>query len=123
MARTGPDGALWIADMYRYMIEHPNGSCQWKEELLPHYRLGDDRGRIYRVVKEGAEVPWPRGLLEGSPQQIAERMDSPNDIHRDRVQLYVLWKSDQDWIPHLYATGSIGASIRSSHSSLWTCID
>ena len=50
MARTGPDGALWIADMYRYMIEHP----QWlpakgKAELLPHYRLGDDRGRIYRV--------------------------------------------------------------------------
>ncbi|MCB1124353.1 MAG: dehydrogenase, partial [Verrucomicrobiae bacterium] len=52
MVRTGPDGALWIADMYRYMIEHP----QWlpqngKDELLPHYREGDDKGRIWRVVK------------------------------------------------------------------------
>ena len=28
MTRTGPDGALWIADMYRYMIEHP----QWLPE-------------------------------------------------------------------------------------------
>ena len=25
MVRTGPDGALWVVDMYRYMIEHP----QW----------------------------------------------------------------------------------------------
>src|SRR5690606_34371947 len=25
MAKTGPDGALWVVDMYRYMIEHP----QW----------------------------------------------------------------------------------------------
>jgi putative membrane-bound dehydrogenase-like protein len=53
MVRTGPDGALWIADMYRYMIEHP----QWlpqngKEELLPHYREGDDKGRIWRVVSD-----------------------------------------------------------------------
>lgn len=53
MVRTGPDGALWVADMYRYMIEHP----QWlpqngKEELLPHYREGDDKGRIWRVVSD-----------------------------------------------------------------------
>ena len=24
MTRTGPDGALWVVDMYRYMIEHPD---------------------------------------------------------------------------------------------------
>ena len=52
MARTGPDGALWIVDMYRYMIEHP----QWlpqngKDELRPWYRSGEDRGRIYRIVR------------------------------------------------------------------------
>ncbi|MBL9182564.1 MAG: c-type cytochrome [Verrucomicrobiaceae bacterium] len=55
MVRTGPDGALWVADMYRYMIEHP----QWlpqngKEELLPHYREGDDKGRIWKVVRASA---------------------------------------------------------------------
>jgi len=51
MTRTDPDGVLWIADMYRYMIEHPEWlSADGKQELLPHYRLGDDRGRIYRIV-------------------------------------------------------------------------
>ena len=50
-----PDGALWVADMYRFMVEHP----QWlpqngKEELLPHYREGDDKGRIWKVVRASA---------------------------------------------------------------------
>ena len=55
--RTGPDGALWIADMYRYMIEHP----QWlpkngQDELRPHYRSGDGYGRIYRIVPKGRSL-------------------------------------------------------------------
>ncbi len=71
MVRTGPDGALWVADMYRYMIEHP----QWlpqngKEELLPHYREGDDKGRIWRVVNNrwlgtNSNSDWP--ILFRSP--------------------------------------------------------
>ncbi len=45
MVRTGPDGALWIVDMYRYMIEHP----EWlpeagKDELRPYYRFGESQG-------------------------------------------------------------------------------
>ena len=42
MARTGPDGNLWVADMYRAMIEHPDWlTPEGREELLPQYRLGD----------------------------------------------------------------------------------
>ncbi len=61
MARTGPDGALWVADMYRYMIEHPD----WlppagKEDLLPHYRLGDDMdASIACADKLASRRPWP----------------------------------------------------------------
>ncbi len=58
MVRTGPDGGLWVADMYRYMIEHPDWlPPEGKAELLPHYRLGEDRGRIYRVVPWGELFP------------------------------------------------------------------
>jgi putative membrane-bound dehydrogenase-like protein len=54
MTRTGPDGALWVVDMYRYMIEHPEWlPKEGKDELLPHYRLGEERGRIYRVFPSG----------------------------------------------------------------------
>ncbi len=49
-ARTGPDGALYIVDMYRYVIEHP----RWiPDETLAELNVfaGNDRGRIYRVVR------------------------------------------------------------------------
>ncbi len=50
----GPDGALYVVDMYRCVIEHPDFV---PDELKrrPDLRLGDDRGRIWRIVpREGS---------------------------------------------------------------------
>lgn len=92
MARTGPDGGLWIADMYRYMIEHP----QWlpekgKKELLPHYREGDDRGRIYRIRRSSDPVEPVPNLEEGDPVAF---LSSPNGWQRDKAQQLILWRND-----------------------------
>ena len=46
---VGPDGAMYVVDMYRQIIEHPH----WMPEELqkrPNMRAGIDKGRIYRVV-------------------------------------------------------------------------
>src|SRR5205085_1719699 len=54
MARTGPDGCLWVLDMCRFMIEHPEWlPAEGKAELGPVYRAGDDLGRIYRIHPKG----------------------------------------------------------------------
>ncbi|HRH94396.1 MAG TPA: c-type cytochrome [Prosthecobacter sp.] len=107
MVRTGPDGALWVADMYRYMIEHP----QWlpqngKEELLPHYREGDDKGRIWRVVKSSHLAPRDeqtasksgKASSKGSVPFISTERDdyfaSPNGWLRDKAQMRALWSGD-----------------------------
>src|SRR5262249_43931660 len=46
--KTGPDGALWVADMYRAVIEHPEWiPADWQKKL--DLRAGADEGRIYRV--------------------------------------------------------------------------
>lgn len=51
---NGPDGCLYICDMYRETIEHP-----WSipEGIKKHVDLnsGNDRGRIWRVVPESFE--------------------------------------------------------------------
>ena len=47
---VGPDGALYVVDMYRAVIEHP----EWvPDELKDRADLhdGNDRGRIYRIIK------------------------------------------------------------------------
>src|SRR6185369_2625863 len=51
-ARTGPDGALWVVDMYRYLIEHPRWIPADRLSQID-VRAGDDKGRIYRVYPRG----------------------------------------------------------------------
>ena len=50
-ARTGPDGGLWIVDMYRLIIEHPEYIPErWHSQL--DFLAGRGMGRIYRVLAE-----------------------------------------------------------------------
>ncbi|MFM7056257.1 MAG: PVC-type heme-binding CxxCH protein [Planctomycetota bacterium] len=75
MVRTGPDGALWVVDMYRYMIEHPHWlPKEGQDELRPFFRHGDDRGRIYRIVPRDARVMPPAFLRQrySQPPSTAE---------------------------------------------------
>ncbi|MCS5584625.1 MAG: hypothetical protein NZ777_14050, partial [Pseudomonadales bacterium] len=54
--RTGPDGCLYVVDMHRAVIEHPN----WVPEELKtrkDTRYGDDKGRIYRLQSTGVRLP------------------------------------------------------------------
>jgi len=71
---NGPDGALYVVDMYRAVIEHP----QWVPEELknrPDARFGDDRGRIYRIVPAGdREASAPRSGADAAPRAKTGRL-------------------------------------------------
>jgi putative membrane-bound dehydrogenase-like protein len=97
MALTGPDGALWVVDMYRFMIEHPEYLPPiGKKELEPHYRLGDDRGRIYRVVPKGQERrAVPRMDRRNTIELCRAAMDSPSGWQRDTAQMLLLWNKER----------------------------
>ena len=102
MTRTGPDGALWIADMYRYMIEHPDWLPQnGKDELLPFYRQGDDKGRIYRVYPNGAHPAPFKNLSAMKSSALVKLLESPNGWLRDKAQMMLLWRGDKAVVPAL----------------------
>jgi len=91
MVRTGPDGALWVADMYRYMIEHP----QWlpkagQDELRPFYRLGEHRGRIYRIYRKGQKLRAVPNLEKLSIDELVAALESPNGWQRDNGQALLI---------------------------------
>lgn len=105
MVRTGPDGALWVADMYRYMIEHP----QWlpqngKDELLPHYREGDDKGRIWKVTRSSKPPSFTatasKDEKSGTP---IEGLASANGWQRDKAQMEMIWGAQKATIESLLA--------------------
>lgn len=93
MVRLGPDGALWISDMYRFVIEHPTWIPQeWQRRL--NLRAGDDRGRIFRVYPEGAKPrPFERLDTLDIPGLVAQ-LESPNGWRRDMAHQMLIWRND-----------------------------
>lgn len=92
--KTGPDGALYIADMYRFVLEHPEWISPEMQARLD-LRAGEDKGRIYRVVPEGkARRPIPH-LARLSSRELVAAMDSPNGWQRDTAQRLLFERADK----------------------------
>ena len=73
---VGPDGALYVVDMYRAVIEHP----EWMPDELRHrqdLRAGNDRGRIYRIVPNDFKRPAKLQLATASNGDVLERLVRP----------------------------------------------
>jgi putative membrane-bound dehydrogenase-like protein len=91
--QTGPDGALWIADMYRFVIEHPEWIPKETQKTLD-LRAGHDKGRIYRVYPVDKKPrPIPR-LDKLSTEELVKALDSPNGWQRDMAMMLLTWKAD-----------------------------
>lgn len=107
-AVTGPDGALWIVDMYRFVIEHP----RWipPEELAKlDVRAGQGMGRIYRVVPSGAPPRrWERLDRFGGDGLVAA-LDSPNAWQRDMAAQLLTWRADGSAVTKLERLTSAGS--------------
>jgi putative membrane-bound dehydrogenase-like protein len=111
--RTGPDGALYVVDMYRFLIEHP----RWipAERLAQiDVRAGADRGRIYRLVPKAGKLRPIADLRKMSTARLAEHLDHPNGPERDRVHLELLMRGDKSALPRLtrLATSASRAEVR-----------
>jgi len=84
-ARTGPDGALWVVDMHRFVIEHPRWISPGALKTVD-VRAGADTGRIYRVVPEGRPLRPVANLDAMTTAELAAALDTPNGTVRDTVQ-------------------------------------
>ncbi|HUG18826.1 MAG TPA: PVC-type heme-binding CxxCH protein, partial [Planctomycetaceae bacterium] len=100
MARTGPDGALWIADMYRLVIEHPEWIPDDWEKLFD-LRAGSDKGRIYRVLPANVAPRTIPRTSELNAAQLVELLESPNGTQRDMAHQMLVWRQDNAAIPLL----------------------
>jgi putative heme-binding domain-containing protein len=92
-ARTGPDGALYLVDMYRYVIEHG----QWipdetKAEL--DIFAGQRLGRIYRVVPQGKMVPPAPDFTRASTEDLLVELRAANGVRRDLAAQVLLWRGE-----------------------------
>jgi len=119
---TGPDGALYVVDYYRQIIEHP----EWMgEEVIKSGALynGHDKGRIYRITTtNAASADWTKGLSLGKStnEQLIEYLSHPNIWWRLNAQRLLLDRRDKNIAPALVKMAqNRGAPFGRLHA-LWT---
>lgn len=79
---NGPDGALYVADLYRELIE---GGTFLPDEMLRHLGVvnGQDRGRIYRVLPVDRPTRKLPDLSGRTEAELVSLLAHPNGWHRE----------------------------------------
>ncbi len=90
-----PDGALVVVDIYRAVIEHP----EWMPDELknrPDLHFGNDRGRIYRIVRKSADHGSSSPELSSSSSAaLVENLSHKNAWWRETSARLLLERADQ----------------------------
>ena len=116
---TGPDGALYVVDMYRCVIEHP----QFVPEELknrPDLRYGDDRGRIYRILPADADKhgATPQ-LAKLTAAELVDALHSKNSWVRETAARLLYERQDRSVQGPLEKLAKTAADPRTRMHALW----
>jgi len=120
-AYTGPDGALYLVDMARGVIQHKG--------FLTYYLVANikDRnlelpihlGRIYRVVPE--KGPQPKLVkLPTETAKIPALLAHANGVIRDAAQRVLVEKGDASVVPAVQKIAATGKTPQTRVQALWT---
>ncbi len=97
---NAPDGCLYIADMYREVIEHPWSLPQNLKKFLD-LNSGNDRGRIYRIAPSNFKEPKPVRLGAANTTDLVNILEHPNGWHRDTAARLLYERQDKSAVPRL----------------------
>ena len=100
---TGPDGCLYIVDMYRGIIQEKSFMTPYlKQEILKYeYDKNIGRGRIYRVKREGFSSGQKPNLLDAKPKYLVASLKHPNGWWRDTAQSIIVNRHLVQLVPDL----------------------
>src|SRR5262249_54238951 len=86
---SGPDGALYVVDMSRAVIEHPEFMPP-ELKNRPDLTLGKDKGRIWRIVPEGHRHKPVRPRLSKETAELVALLENPDAWWRTTAQRLLL---------------------------------
>ena len=121
---TGPDGCLYIVDMYRGIIQEGN----WVREgsylrpVVQEYELEKNigRGRIFRIDHETTKRgPQPR-MLDESPSELVRHLSHVNGWWRSEAQKLIILHGDKSVVPALQELVRTGSEPLGRLHALWT---
>src|SRR5439155_22282047 len=90
---NGPDGCLYVVDLYREVVEDDSAIPQ---DILKHLDLnsGRDRGRIYRIVPENFKRPSMPKLAGSKTDELVNALDHADSWVRETAQRLLYEQND-----------------------------
>ncbi|MCB1228781.1 MAG: ThuA domain-containing protein [Verrucomicrobiae bacterium] len=126
-AEIGPDGNLWVADWYNFIIQHnptPNSERGGYEGVTgkgnAHENPNRDRqhGRIYRVIWEKAQPSKIDSLAGASDDELVAALGDSNLFWRQTAQRLLVENKKRGAAPSLRQTVKTGKTPAAIHA-LW----
>jgi putative membrane-bound dehydrogenase-like protein len=127
-AETGPDGAVWVADWYSFIIQHnprPDGFEMGTGNAYDTDLRDFTHGRIYRVSYKEAKAYTPLSLSKDNPDGLIDALKNDNMFWRMQAQRLLVERENKDVVPALVKllksrdTDQIGLNPAAIHA-LWT---
>ena len=119
---VGPDGALYMLDYYRRVIESP----EWmSEKAVKEGGLydGSDMGRIYRITASGqksSKITKGINLGNESSEKLVQHLSDNNRWWRTNSQRLLVDRKDRNIIPSLLKMANNPESPMGRLHALWT---
>ncbi|HWA98148.1 MAG TPA: c-type cytochrome, partial [Pirellulales bacterium] len=115
----GFDGALYVVDMYRAVIEHPQFMPDELKER-PDLWLGNDRGRIYRIVPADWQRPTAKPqLAQLASLELVKLLERPSCWWRETASRLLNERQDTSVVPALVELARSGATPQARVGALW----
>ncbi|MGD8176038.1 PVC-type heme-binding CxxCH protein [Marinimicrobium sp. ARAG 43.8] len=134
-ARVGPDGQLWVADWYNFIIQHNPTPTEESAGFDTENGKGNahvnplrdhTHGRIYRVVAKDAPKSQPLNLHQASTEKLVNALSNDNMFWRITAQRKLVQEQRRDAIPALRAIlegeptiDAVGLDVAAIHA-IWT---
>jgi glucose/arabinose dehydrogenase/mono/diheme cytochrome c family protein len=118
---TGPDGALYVVDMYHGILQHRIYMTSYLRKQVEERGLDkpQNQGRIYRIVHEGKK-PGPKpSLANAATDDLLNALTHPNGWWRDTAQRLLVEKADVSAVPRLRQLAATGKEPIHRLHALW----
>lgn len=95
---NGPDGALYVTDMYRGLVQHAAYITPYLRDQTIHRKLVQPvhYGRIWRVVPANWKPSRPVKLSKTSSKELVAYLSHPNGWYRDMAQRLLIEHNDRN---------------------------
>jgi len=100
---SGPDGALYVVDMYKGIIQHGPYMTDYLREVTLNRKLDKpiNMGRIWRITSKKNTTEKAEDLSKLEPVELVKLLKHPNGWTRDMAQRLLVESSDLTIVPEL----------------------